>query len=276
MSVRRRSPWLFPLVTYDSCREAGLPTGARMRRSAWLMPWRQRCPPPRDGRPDRALAAGTAYQVDTGVVSSPGNCKVDAWTSFAANSKEYFSAAGADLRGRARPAGRAQRAVQPLPLRRRMDHRDFAQGEDQHRAGRRDRAMERRARGDRGLRCDRARARGFNFVVPATLRVTENIRINLNAGYLRALNPGRDFFSYGAGIDLRTPDNVWTVTGEVFGVWRGAGGRQARRAAAALAARPALSAGRRIQHRPDLRPQPAGRNARTGSRWRPRAVQGGQ
>ncbi len=47
--------------------------------------------------------------------------------------------------------------------------------------------------------------------------MTENIRISLNAGYLRGLNPGRDFFSYGAGIDLRTSDNVWTVTGELFG-----------------------------------------------------------
>ena len=26
-----------------------------------------------------------------------------------------------------------------------------------------------------------------------------------------------DYFTYGAGFDWRTPDNVWTLTGEVFG-----------------------------------------------------------
>ena len=83
----------------------------------------------------------------------------------------------------------------------------------------------------------------FNFVVPATVRITENVRINLNAGYLRALNPGRDFFNYGAGIDLRTPDNVWTVTGEMFG---------------------ALAAAREDDKRGDLQPR-----WQLGLRWRP-------
>ena len=27
----------------------------------------------------------------------------------------------------------------------------------------------------------------------------------------------RHYFTYGAGFDWRTPDNVWTLTGEVFG-----------------------------------------------------------
>ncbi len=99
-----------------------------------------------------------------------------------------------------------------------MDHRDPAQGEDQHvpggAIGQWSVALAATAAYDATAR----EFAGVNFVVPATLRVTENIRINLNAGYLRALNPGRDLFSYGAGIDFRTPDNVWTVTGELFGV----------------------------------------------------------
>ena len=33
-----------------------------------------------------ALSAGTAYNVDTGEVGDPGNCKVEAWTSWARNS----------------------------------------------------------------------------------------------------------------------------------------------------------------------------------------------
>ena len=57
------------------------------------------------------------------------------------------------------------------------------------------------------------------------------------------MNPGRDFFNYGAGIDLRTPDNVWTVTGEVFGV---------------------VASAREDDKRGDLQPR-----GQLGLRWRP-------
>jgi hypothetical protein len=53
--------------------------------------------------------------------------------------------------------------------------------------------------------------------VPATMRLSEVMRINVNAGYQRDRSAVRDYFTYGAGFDLRTPDNVWTLTGEVFG-----------------------------------------------------------
>ena len=37
------------------------------------------------GAADRAFAAGAAYQVDTADVSEPGSCKVESWASFAKN-----------------------------------------------------------------------------------------------------------------------------------------------------------------------------------------------
>jgi hypothetical protein len=54
--------------------------------------------------------------------------------------------------------------------------------------------------------------------IPATLRVSNVVRINLNAGWLRDRTVNRDYLTYGAGVDWRTPDNIWTLTGEVFGL----------------------------------------------------------
>jgi len=217
MSVRRRSP-VFSACDARPLSQAGLAGGGRMGRSAWLMPWLAALSAAAAmAEPDRALAAGSAYQVDTGVVSSPGNCKVDAWTSFAANSKEYFSALApscvADLGrpvelsaqfSRFRSDDEWTTAILPKVKTNIVPGGAIGQWSV---------ALAATAAYDATAR----ELAGFNLVVPATLRVTENVRINLNAGYLRALNPGRGFFSYGAGIDLRTPDNVWTVTGEVFG-----------------------------------------------------------
>jgi hypothetical protein len=54
-------------------------------------------------------------------------------------------------------------------------------------------------------------------VIPATLRVSNVVRINLNAGWQLDRTTDRNYFIYGAGFDWRTPDNVWTLTGEMFG-----------------------------------------------------------
>ena len=53
--------------------------------------------------------------------------------------------------------------------------------------------------------------------IPATLRVSNVVRINLNAGWQLDRTTNRNYFIYGAGFDWRTPDNIWTLTGEVFG-----------------------------------------------------------
>ena len=61
-------------------------------------------------------------------------------------------------------------------------------------------------------------ASGAYAYVPATLRLSEVMRINLNAGWQWDRDADHHFFLYGAGFDLRTPDNVWTLTAEVFGL----------------------------------------------------------
>lgn len=43
------------------------------------------------------------------------------------------------------------------------------------------------------------------------------VRINLNAGWEWDNIAGQHYATYGAGVDWRTPDNVWTLTAEVFG-----------------------------------------------------------
>jgi hypothetical protein len=53
--------------------------------------------------------------------------------------------------------------------------------------------------------------------VPATLRLSNVVRINLNAGWEWDRIAGQHYATYGAGVDWRTPDNVWTLTAEVFG-----------------------------------------------------------
>ena len=53
--------------------------------------------------------------------------------------------------------------------------------------------------------------------LPTTLRLSNNARVNLSAGWLRDRAFGSDYGTYGAGVDLRTSDNVWTLTGEMFG-----------------------------------------------------------
>jgi hypothetical protein len=53
--------------------------------------------------------------------------------------------------------------------------------------------------------------------IPATLRISNVLRVNLNAGWLWDRVAEQHYATYGAGIDWRTPDNVWTLTAEVFG-----------------------------------------------------------
>lgn len=55
------------------------------------------------------------------------------------------------------------------------------------------------------------------LTVPATLRLSNVVRINVNAGWQLDRTVNQNYFTYGAGFDWRTPDNVWTLTGEVFG-----------------------------------------------------------
>jgi hypothetical protein len=58
---------------------------------------------------------------------------------------------------------------------------------------------------------------GFYAYVPATLRLSNVVRVNVNAGWLWDRIADRHFLTYGTGLDWRTADNVWTLTAEIFG-----------------------------------------------------------
>ena len=164
----------------------------------------------------RAIATGAAYQVDTAEISEPGSCKVESWASFAANrdfiasvapacvvnlyravevsaqfnrtrsDDEWGTAVTPKLKTQLKPGSIGSWAVAVTAT----SSYDLLTGENT----------------------------GFAFAVPATLRLTNNQRINLNVGYQRDRAASRDYLSYGFGFDTRTSDNVWTVTAEVFGV----------------------------------------------------------
>lgn len=164
-----------------------------------------------------ACAAGAAYQVDTAVVSEPGSCKVESWVSAAANRDVFaavspacvvdlFRAVELSAQANALRAGGewATGAVPKLKT-------NLVPGGG---VGEWSLALTATAAYDGSA----GEFTALTVTLPATLRMSENSRVNLNAGYLRDRAGGRDMFAYGVGVDLRTPDNVWTVTGEVFGV----------------------------------------------------------
>ena len=162
-----------------------------------------------------ARAAGTAYGVDTAEVSEVGNCKIESWLSWASN-QDFLAVANpscvVDLSRpvevsvniqRARSDGEWGTSVAPklktniLPSAIGRFGVAIAGGAIYDVIGN--------------------EMTGTYAYVPATLRLSDIMRINLNAGWQWDRIADRHFFTYGAGFDLRTADNVWTLTAEVFG-----------------------------------------------------------
>jgi hypothetical protein len=160
-------------------------------------------------------AAGAAYQVDTADVSEPGACKVESWISSAANRDLVAAVAPACVVDVFRPVevsaqfertrsdGEWGTSVAPklktniIPTA--IGHVGVAITTN---------AVVDLLTGD---------TTAWQVTVPATLRLSNVVRINLNAGYQRDVATAHHYFTYGAGFDWRTPDNIWTLTGEVFG-----------------------------------------------------------
>jgi hypothetical protein len=165
--------------------------------------------------PQPARAAGTAYGVDTAEVSEVGNCKVESWLSWASNQ---------DFIGVMNPSC-VVNISRPVELsvqiqRSRSDTEwgtslgpKFKTNLIPSAIGRFGVAVAAGAMFDVITRENT----GFYGYLPATLRLSEVVRINLNGGWLWDRVADRHFFTYGAGVDWRTPDNVWTLTAEVFG-----------------------------------------------------------
>jgi hypothetical protein len=164
---------------------------------------------------DEAHAAGAAYQVDTAEISEPGNCKVETWASFARNGDRFAAAS---------PACSVP-FTRPLEL--------SAQFNASKSEGEWDAAVTPKIKMNilesailkPGIAVSGTFTYDFvtrevstvNFTVPVTLRLSNVVRININGGWMLDRTVERQYMTYGIGVDWRTPDNVWTLTAEVFG-----------------------------------------------------------
>src|SRR5262245_44836503 len=162
-----------------------------------------------------ALAAGAAYQVDTAEVSEAGACKVESWASFASNR---------DFVGAVSPACSVP-FVRPLELSAQFN-RSRSDGEWDTAATPKFKInLESSAIGKPGVAFTGTvtydftthEATAINLTVPVTLRLSNVVRINVNGGWMLDRIVDRRFLTYGGGVGWRPPDNVWTLTGEVFG-----------------------------------------------------------
>jgi hypothetical protein len=165
---------------------------------------------PRDAR-----AAGSAYQVDTAEVSEPGSCKIESWLSFADNRDFIAAATPACVANLFKPVDLSLQMVRAradqewataLTPKAKVNLVPTAIGSFGI-------ALSAQASFDVTAHENTALA----VTVPATLRLSHNMRINLNAGWLWDRVAERHYATYGAAFDLRTSDNVWTWTAEVFG-----------------------------------------------------------
>ena len=167
------------------------------------------------GVPSHAWAAGAAYQVDTMEISEAGACKVESWLSWASNR---------DFVGAVSPACSVP-FVRPLELsaqfnRSRTDDEWATAATPKVKLG-----LVPSAIGKPGLALTSTASfdlvtgenTAVTFAAPVTLRLSEVVRINVNGGWLWDRTVDRHYLTYGIGIDWRTPDNVWTLTAEVFG-----------------------------------------------------------
>jgi hypothetical protein len=164
---------------------------------------------------DKARAAGAAYQVDTAEVSSVGSCKVESWVSAASNHDFIAAVAPACVANLFRPVEISAQF-------------NRSRAEDEWATGVTPKLKTNlipSAIGSWGVAISATASydlltrenTAWAVTVPATLRLSEVVRINVNAGWQLDRTVDRNYFTYGIGFDWRTPDNVWTLTGEMFG-----------------------------------------------------------
>jgi hypothetical protein len=163
-----------------------------------------------------AWCAGAAYAVDTAEVSEAGSCKVESWVSSASN-HDFFSAVT--------PAC-VINFYRPVEVSIQLNR---SRSDDEWSTGATPKLKTNLVPSGIGTWGVAVAAGGsFDLItreisgafayVPATLRLSENARINLNGGWQWDRIVDRNYLLYGAGFDLRTSDNIWTLTGEVFGL----------------------------------------------------------
>jgi hypothetical protein len=163
-----------------------------------------------------AHAAGTAYGVDTAEVSEAGNCKIESWLSWASNQDFLAVTNPSCVVDLSRPV---ELSVQI--------QRSRADGEWGTSAAPKFKTnLVPSAIGSWGVAVAGGTSfdlitrenTGFFAYVPATLRLSEVVRVNANAGWQWDRIADRHYLLYGIGMDFRTADNVWTLTTEIFGL----------------------------------------------------------
>ena len=163
----------------------------------------------------KARAAGAAYFVETAEVGEPGGCKVESWASAASN-HDFFAATS--------PAC-VVNMFRPVELSSQFSRARFDDEWTSVAVPKIKTNLVPTSIGNWGVAVSGSVVYDFTnketaavFVtVPATLRISNVVRVNLNAGWQWDRVAEQHYATYGAGIDWRTPDNVWTLTAEVFG-----------------------------------------------------------
>jgi len=163
----------------------------------------------------RAHAAGTAYGTDTAEVGEVGNCKIESWMSWASN-QDFLAITNpsciVDLSRPVEISAQFQRA--------RSDDEWGSSIAPKFKTNLLPTAIGRfgvAVAGGAMFDMVSRENTGFFAYVPATLRMSEVMRLNLNAGWLWDRAADQHYFTYAAGVDYRTADNMWTLTAEIFG-----------------------------------------------------------
>jgi hypothetical protein len=162
----------------------------------------------------QARAAGTAFAVDTSEIAETGACKVETWASRADNRDTLTTANPACVVEILRPVELSAQIV-----RSRQDGEWATTVVPKAKT-----KIVPTQIGSFGFAL--AAGTGFDLVegeqtfmfayVPATLRLSEVVRINVNGGWLWDRTVDRHYLIYGVGIDWKLTD-VLTVTVETFG-----------------------------------------------------------
>jgi len=164
---------------------------------------------------EKARAAGAAYVVDTADVSEPGACKVESWVSTASNHDFFAATTPTCVVDVFRPMELSSELI-----RTRADAEWVSGIAPKIKSN-----LVPTAIGSWGIAISglaafdltNQQAVALFATIPATLRLSNVLRINLNVGWEWDRIAGQHYATYGAGVDWRTPDNVWTLTAEVFG-----------------------------------------------------------
>lgn len=163
----------------------------------------------------RAEAAGTAYGVDTAEVSDIGNCKIESWLSWASN-RDFLAIANPSCVVGIDHGIEVSTQIQRF----RQDGEWGTSVAPKLKTNLIPSAIGRfgvAVAGGATYDAINNEMTGAFAYIPATMRLSNVMRININTGWSWDRIANRHYFTYGAGLDWRTPDNVWTLTTEVFG-----------------------------------------------------------